>query len=115
MPANFGKTSSTHSGEVKGKQSKPDARVPRPPRASGFRITTTPCLWPTLLRLVCLDLACRHLGRIGHQRGQMLRHELPGPEGRLLLGLLVLEDAPTHDGVTARVSDRGYRTRWREA
>src|SRR5215208_3012776 len=48
---------------------------------------------PRLPYLVCLDLTGRHLGRVREQGGQILRHELSRPEVRLLLGVLVLEDA----------------------
>src|SRR5215213_1243438 len=77
----------------------------RPSLTSGSRTLSAsrlPCL-------VCLDLTGRHLGRVREQGGQMLRHELSSPEVRLLLGVLVLEDARRNHnpvpGVDEVVSD----------
>ena len=54
-----------------------------------------------LARLVCDYLTGRHLGRIREQGRQMLGHERSSLEVRLLLGVLMLEDAGrNHNPVT---------------
>src|SRR5215203_4817498 len=55
--------------------------------------------------LVCDDLTGRHLGRVRQQGCQILRHELSRSKVRLLLGVLVLEDARRNHYPVPRVDE----------